>query len=45
MLKLADVSCCMENGCDTLKQVADYVIGRVDEDGIYNFLNTFKGGK
>lgn len=38
MLKLADVSCAMGNGCEKLKSIADYVIGRVDEDGIYKFL-------
>ncbi len=43
MLKLADVSCAMENGCDALKNVADYVIGRVDEDGIYKFLKEEEG--
>ena len=38
MLKLADVGVAMGNACDTLKEVSDVVIGRVDEDGIYNFL-------
>ena len=28
----------MGNACDALKEVSDVVIGRVDEDGIYNFL-------
>lgn len=38
MLKLADVGVAMGNACDALKEVSDVVIGRVDEDGIYNFL-------
>ena len=38
MLKLADVGVAMGNACDALKQVADRVIGRVDQDGIYKFL-------
>ncbi len=43
MLRLADVSCAMENGCKSLKNIADYVIGRVDEDGIYEFLKQKEG--
>ena len=38
MLKMADVGVAMGNACDALKEVSDVVIGRVDEDGIYNFL-------
>ena len=38
MLKLADVGVAMGNAGDALKEVSDVVIGRVDEDGIYNFL-------
>lgn len=38
MLKLADVGVCMGNGYDALKAVADIVIGRCDEDGIYTYL-------
>ena len=38
MLKMADVGVAMGNACDALKEVSDVVIGKVDEDGIYNFL-------
>ena len=38
MLREADVGVAMGNACDALKEVSDVVIGRVDEDGIYNFL-------
>lgn len=38
MLKTADVGVAMGNACDALKEVSDVVIGRVDEDGIYNYL-------
>ena len=35
---MADVGVAMGNACDTLKQVSNVVIGRVDEDGIYYYL-------
>ena len=38
MLKEADVGVAMGNACDALKEVSDVVIGKVDEDGIYNYL-------
>lgn len=38
MLKGADLGLCMGNGHPALKQVADQVIGRIDQDGIYHFL-------
>lgn len=38
MLKGADIGLCMGNGHAALKEVADQVIGRVDQDGIYTYL-------
>ena len=38
MLQAVGIGVAMGNACDALKEVSDVVIGRVDEDGIYNFL-------
>lgn len=38
MLKKADLGVAMGNGVPCLKEAADVVIGRVDEDGIYKYL-------
>mgnify|MGYP004443876837 CR=1 FL=1 len=38
MLKIADVGIAMGNGCKACKEVADVVIGNVDEDAIYKYL-------
>lgn len=38
MLKAADTGVAMGNGCDAVKEAADYVIGSIQEDGIYHFL-------
>lgn len=40
MLKLADVGVAMGNACEELKEVADVVIGSVNEDGIYTYLKS-----
>ena len=39
MIRQADLGICMQNGHPDLKKVADLVIGDVNEDGIYQFLN------
>ena len=38
IVREAGVGVAMGNAGDALKEVSDVVIGRVDEDGIYNFL-------
>lgn len=40
MLKQADVGVAMGNACLALKEIADVVIGSVDEDGIYTYLKS-----
>lgn len=38
MLKLADQGIAMQNACQELKEIADQIIGPVDQDGIYYYL-------
>lgn len=38
MLKAADTGVAMGNGCSAVKEAADYVIGPIQEDGVYHFL-------
>ncbi len=41
MLKYVDKGICMGNGLDSVKEIADYVTDRIDEDGLYNALVHF----
>lgn len=38
MLKEADTGVAMGNGCQAVKEAADYVIKPIEEDGVYHFL-------
>ena len=42
IVQAAGVGVAMDNACDALKAVADYVTTSVDEDGVYNALKHFE---
>lgn len=42
IVQAAGVGVAMDNACDELKAVADYVTTSVDDDGVYNALKHFE---
>ena len=43
MLKKAGLGVCMGNGCEAAKEAADYVCGRIDEDGLAKAIDRIFG--
>lgn len=43
MLRKAGLGVCMGNGCDAAREAADYVCGRIEEDGLANAIHEIFG--